>query len=187
MLSVLASRLGQAVLVMLAMSLSRFSCSAMSATLSRSCRARVQLEEKQELRRSLGLDRPILVQYGRFLGRRYRRSRHELPEPAPGDGAASRSGFPRPWNLCIVATFLSLAVGIPAEFFAPSAEWRGWRASSRRSSLIGISTPTFVTGIVLILVFAVGLRLLPSFGRGDVVGSRLVDHRLPDVYAAQVV
>ena len=35
-----------------------------------------------------------------------------------------------------------------------------------------MSTPTFVTGIALILVFAVGLRVLPSFGRGDVVLQR---------------
>lgn len=48
-------------------------------------------------------------------------------------------------------------------------------------SLIGISLPTFVIGILLILVFAVWLHWLPSFGRGETVGAvRLVAHQLPD-------
>ena len=47
-------------------------------------------------------------------------------------------------------------------------------------SLIGVSLPTFLIGIGLIYLFAVELRWLPSFGRGDVVQLRLVDHRPAD-------
>ena len=44
-------------------------------------------------------------------------------------------------------------------------------------SLIGVSLPTFLIGILLILVFAVTLKWLPSFGRGEVRRARPVDHR----------
>jgi hypothetical protein len=47
-------------------------------------------------------------------------------------------------------------------------------------SLLGVSLPTFLIGILLILVFAVMLGWLPSFGRGEVVASGLVDHRPAD-------
>ena len=51
-------------------------------------------------------------------------------------------------------------------------------------SLVGVSLPTFLIGILLILVFAVILGWLPSFGRGDTVALRLVDHRPADRRAA---
>ena len=44
-------------------------------------------------------------------------------------------------------------------------------------SLIGVSLPTFLIGILLILIFAVTLNWLPSFGRGEVVALGAVDHR----------
>ena len=47
-------------------------------------------------------------------------------------------------------------------------------------SLIGVSLPTFLIGILLILFFAVILHWLPSFGRGETVHDRLVDDQLPD-------
>ena len=44
-------------------------------------------------------------------------------------------------------------------------------------SLIGVSLPTFLIGILLILIFAVTLKWLPSFGRGEVRRARALDHR----------
>jgi peptide/nickel transport system permease protein len=68
-----------------------------------------------------------------------------------------------------VATILSLALGIPLGVLC-ALKPNGVAARLIQAvSLIGISTPTFVTGIVLILVFAVSLGWLPSFGRGQVV------------------
>ena len=170
MLSVLASRLGQAVLVMLAVTAVAFLMFRyVGDPVAIMSREGATQEEKQELRRSLGLDRPILVQYGQFLGRiatgnlgtSYRNQR------PVAELLAER--LPATLELVLVATILSLAVGIPAGVLCALRPNGMLSRLVQSSSLVGISTPTFVTGIVLILIFAVGLRVLPSFGRGDVV------------------
>jgi peptide/nickel transport system permease protein len=170
MLSVLASRLGQAVLVMLAVTAVAFLMFRyVGDPVAIMSREGATQEEKQELRRSLGLDRPIFVQYGQFLGRiatgnlgtSYRNQR------PVAELLAER--LPATLELVLVATILSLAVGIPAGVLCALRPNGMLSRLVQSSSLVGISTPTFVTGIVLILIFAVGLRVLPSFGRGDVV------------------
>lgn len=170
MLKVLLSRLGQAALVMLVVSAVSFVMFRFVgdpvATMSRE---NATVEEKAELRRSLGLDQPIVVQYGRFLARTlsgdlgisYRNQRPVTQLIA--------ERLPATLELVIVATVLSLALGIPLGVLC-ALKPNGIAARLVQAlSLVGISTPTFVTGIVLILVFAVSLGWLPSFGRGQVV------------------
>jgi peptide/nickel transport system permease protein len=170
MLKVLLSRLGQAILVMLVVSAVSFVMFRFVgdpvATMSRE---NATVEEKAELRRSLGLDQPVVVQYGRFLARTltgdlgisYRNQRPVTQLIA--------ERLPATLELVIVATILSLALGIPLGVLC-ALKPNGVAARLIQAvSLIGISTPTFVTGIVLILVFAVSLGWLPSFGRGQVV------------------
>lgn len=170
MLKVLLSRLGQAALVMLVVSAVSFVMFRFVgdpvATMSRE---NATVEEKAELRRSLGLDQPVVVQYGRFLARTlsgdlgisYRNQRPVTQLIA--------ERLPATLELVIVATILSLALGIPLGVLC-ALKPNGVAARIVQAlSLIGISTPTFVTGIVLILVFAVTLGWLPSFGRGQVV------------------
>jgi peptide/nickel transport system permease protein len=170
MLKVLLSRLGQAILVMLVVSAVSFVMFRFVgdpvATMSRE---NATFEEKAELRRSLGLDQPVVVQYGRFLARTltgdlgisYRNQRPVTQLIA--------ERLPATLELVIVATILSLALGIPLGVLC-ALKPNGVAARLIQAvSLIGISTPTFVTGIVLILVFAVSLGWLPSFGRGQVV------------------
>lgn len=170
MLRVLISRLGQAALVMLAVSAVSFAMFRFVgdpvATLSRE---NATVEEKAALRASLGLERPILVQYGDFLGRIVRGDlgisfRNQRPV---GELIAER--LPATLELVIVATILSLALGIPLGVLCALKPDGVAARLVQAVSLIGISTPTFVTGIVLILVFAVSLGLLPSFGRGETV------------------
>jgi peptide/nickel transport system permease protein len=170
MLKVLLSRIGQAALVMLVVSAVSFVMFRFVgdpvATMSRE---NATVEEKAELRRSLGLDQPVIVQYGRFLahtlsgdlGISYRNQRPVTQLIA--------ERLPATLELVIVATVLSLALGIPLGVLC-ALKPNGVAARIVQAlSLIGISTPTFVTGIVLILVFAVSLGWLPSFGRGQVV------------------
>lgn len=170
MLKVLLSRLGQAALVMLVVSAVSFVMFRFVgdpvATMSRE---NATVEEKAELRRSLGLDQPVVVQYGRFLARTlsgdlgisYRNQRPVTQLIA--------ERLPATLELVIVATVLSLALGIPLGVLC-ALKPNGIAARLVQAlSLVGISTPTFVTGIVLILVFAVSLGWLPSFGRGQVV------------------
>jgi peptide/nickel transport system permease protein len=170
MFKVLLSRLGQAALVMLVVSAVSFVMFRYVgdpvATMSRE---NASVEEKAELRRSLGLDQPLAVQYGRFLTRTLSGDlgisyRNQRPVT---ELIAER--LPATLELVIVATILSLSLGIPLGVLC-ALQPNGIAARLVQAlSLVGISTPTFVTGIVLILVFSVSLGWLPSFGRGQVV------------------
>ncbi|GAA4107705.1 ABC transporter permease [Aminobacter aganoensis] len=125
--------------------------------------------EREEVRQRLRLDDPLVIQYGRFVanaasgdfGISYRNSR-----PV---SALLAERFPATAELVLVAAILSLALGIPLGIYT-ALKPRGVLSQGLQIlSLIGISLPTFVTGILLILVFSVWLGWLPSFGRGDVV------------------
>lgn len=126
-------------------------------------------EQIRELRAALGLDKSFLVQFGHFLG-----------NAAQGEfGLSLRQGakvsrliaerFPATLELALVAAVLALAVGLPMGVYA--ALKRGTFTSQliMTLSLLGVSLPTFLIGILLILVFSVTLGWFPSFGRGDVV------------------
>lgn len=170
MLTTLASRLVQAVLVMLAVTAIAFAMFRwVGDPVAMMSREDASVEEKAALRASLGLDRPVFVQYGEFVGR-----------VATGDlGISFRNQrpvvellaerLPATLELVIVATLLSLSVGIPLGVYCALHPDGRLARAIQTASLIGISMPTFVTGIALILVFAVILRWLPSFGRGEVV------------------
>ena len=121
------------------------------------------------LREQLGLDQPFVVQYYRFLeqalqgnfGMSYRQARpvsEILLERAPAT-----------LELALVSGMLALVGGIALGIFT-AIRRRGWAANTIMTvSLIGVSLPTFLIGIVLIYVFSVELGWLPSFGRGEVV------------------
>jgi peptide/nickel transport system permease protein len=127
------------------------------------------LEDIERLRTQLGLDDPFLVQYWNFLARAmqgdlgisYRQSRpvaEILLERAPAT-----------LELAAVSGVLAIGFGIILGIFT-AIRRDGWAASLVMSvSLIGVSLPTFLIGILLIYVFAVELNWLPSFGRGEVV------------------
>ena len=125
-------------------------------------------EQIRELRADLGLDQPFFVQFWHFL-----------LNAAQGEfGLSLRQGskvssliaerFPATLELALVAAMLALVVGIPMGVYA--ALKRGTFTSQvfMTISLLGVSLPTFLIGILLILVFAVNLGWFPSFGRGEV-------------------
>ncbi len=126
-------------------------------------------EQVRELRADLGLDQPFFIQFGHFLA-----------NAVQGEfGLSLRQGakvsrliaerLPATLELALVAAFLALAVGVPMGVYA--ALKRGTFISQlfMTISLLGVSLPTFLIGILLILVFAVQLGWFPSFGRGEVV------------------
>jgi peptide/nickel transport system permease protein len=126
-------------------------------------------EQRAELRRDLGLDDPIPVQFAHFVGQAvqgdfgmsYRQSRKV--------STLLKERFPATMELSIVAAVLALVVGIPMGVYT-ALRRKGWLANLLlATSLIGVSLPTFLIGILLILVFAVILGWLPSFGRGQTV------------------
>ena len=170
MLGVLATRGMQALLVMLAVTaIAFFMFRFVGDPVQAMAREDATVEERAELARSLGLDQPVAVQYARFLGRiatgdlgrSYRNNR--------AVGGLILERLPATLELVLVATVLALGVGIPLGVVCALKPDGIVARLVQAISLIGISTPTFVTGIGLILVFAVTLGLLPSFGRGQVV------------------
>jgi len=77
--------------------------------------------------------------------------------------------FPATVELALSAAVIALVVGIPMGVYAAIRRGTFWSQVMMTISLLGVSLPTFLIGILLILVFAVMLKWLPSFGRGDVV------------------
>jgi peptide/nickel transport system permease protein len=166
----LTSRLVQAVLVMLVVTACAFLMFRYVGDPVRILsREDATQEEKAELARQLGLDQPVLVQYGRFVGRVLRGDlgisfRNQRPV-----ATLLVERLPATLELVFVATVLALSIGIPLGVLCALRPDGALARAVQAVSLIGVSTPTFVTGIVLILVFAVRLGWLPSFGRGDTV------------------
>jgi len=117
----------------------------------------------------LGLDQPFFVQYAKFMwaaahgefGVSYRLARPVL------DLIAER--LPATLELAFTAALFALAVGVPMGVYTGIYRTRALSRAFMIFSLIGVSLPTFLIGILLILVFSVTLGWLPSFGRGDVV------------------
>jgi peptide/nickel transport system permease protein len=124
------------------------------------------IAEREAVRRSLGLEDPVIFQFARFVG-----------GVLSGDlGMSYRFGvpvgrlimerLPATLELSVCAMLIATALGIPLGV---------WTAIHRRNpishvlmigSLVGVALPTFLVGIVLILIFSVWLGWLPSFGRG---------------------
>ncbi|WP_170480031.1 ABC transporter permease [Ruegeria arenilitoris] len=121
------------------------------------------------LRTELGLDQPFPVQYFKFLqgavqgnfGVSYRQGRPVstiIAERAPAT-----------LELAFVSGFLAITLGIALGVFT-AIRRQGIAANVIMTvSLIGVSLPTFLIGILLIYIFSVELDLLPSFGRGETV------------------
>jgi peptide/nickel transport system permease protein len=178
MLSALLQRLGQALLVMLAVTAIAFLMFRyVGDPVSMMAREGASQAEKDDLRKSLGLDQPVILQYARFVGRV---AHGDLGTSSSVAGSTSFRNqrpvadllgerLPATLELVLVATILALAVGIPTGVICALKPDGAVARAIQTISLIGISMPSFVTGIVLILLFAVVLRWLPSFGRGDVV------------------
>ncbi|MFK8081517.1 MAG: ABC transporter permease [Granulosicoccus sp.] len=124
------------------------------------------VQDRIDLRERLGLNDSIAVQYVRFLG-----------NAIQGEfGISYRNGvpvseligqrFPATLELALVSALLALVFGILLGVYT-AIRRDGWLANGIMSlSLVGVSLPTFLIGILLIWVFAVELGWLPSFGRG---------------------
>jgi len=125
--------------------------------------------DRQAMRENLGLDKPFYVQFATFAS-----------NAVQGNfGISLRLGrpvstllverLPATLELAFVAATLALVVGIPLGVYT-GLNRNSWLSRVFLTvSLIGVSLPTFLIGIFLILIFAVWLGWLPSFGRGDTV------------------
>ncbi|MEJ8813913.1 ABC transporter permease [Variovorax ureilyticus] len=126
-------------------------------------------EQIRELRASLGLDQPFFVQFWHFL---VNASQGEFGLSLRQGAKVSRliaERFPATLELAMVAAVLALVIGVPMGVYAALRRGSFMSQVFMTLSLLGVSLPPFLVGILLILVFAVLLGWLPSFGRGEVV------------------
>jgi len=125
--------------------------------------------QRAALVRDLGLDQPFFVQFFTFLGNAVQGEfglSYRLSRPV-AELIAERA--PATLELALCAAFLALAVGVPMGVYTGLYRNSWLSRFFLTFSLIGVSLPTFLIGILLILTFSVWLGWLPSFGRGDVV------------------
>ena len=126
-------------------------------------------EQRAQLRADLGLDQPFYVQFARFVARSVRGEFGLSLRQGRPVATLLKERLPATLELATVAALLALALGIPAGVYT-ALKRHSWLAQVLLTvSLIGVSLPTFLIGILLILVFAVILGWLPSFGRGETV------------------
>ncbi|MFM6986734.1 MAG: ABC transporter permease [Hydrogenophaga sp.] len=126
-------------------------------------------EQVIEVRAALGLDQPVVVQFWHFLANAAQGEfGMSLRQGAKVSGLIAER-LPATLELALVAATLALAVGIPMGVYAALRRGSVMSQVFMTLSLLGVSLPTFLIGILLILVFAVQLGWFPSFGRGEVV------------------
>ncbi len=126
------------------------------------------LADRQAMRDRLGLNDTPLLQFARFannvlhgeFGISYR-----LQRPV---GTLIRERLPATVELVCLSTLVALVIGIPLGVHTGIRRKSWFSRFVMTMSLIGVSLPTFVIGILLIYVFSVSLGMLPSFGRGEV-------------------
>jgi peptide/nickel transport system permease protein len=125
--------------------------------------------ERARISHELGLDQPFFVQYIRFIGNALQGDfglSYRLARPV---SALIVERLPATLELSFVAAVLALAVGVPMGVYTGLHRDSWLSRVFLTVSLIGVSLPTFLIGILLIYIFAVQLNVLPSFGRGEVV------------------
>lgn len=127
------------------------------------------LAERNLIRQQLGLDDPMPVQFGRFLWKAAHFDfgmSYQVKQPVT---AVFASRFPATFELALTAALFATLIGIPMGVYT-GIHRDSWVSKVFLTiSLIGISLPTFLIGILLIWVFSTLLGWLPSFGRGEVV------------------
>jgi len=127
------------------------------------------MEEREALREKLGLNDPAPIQFARFIGNAVQGKfglSYRTSEPV---GRMILERMPATLELSFCAAMFAMLVGIPMGVYTGLYP-RHWTSRLFQAvSLIGISLPTFLIGILLILVFSVSLHWLPSFGRGETV------------------
>ncbi len=126
-------------------------------------------QQREELRRDLGLDQPFPVQFTRFVGNAVRGEFGLSLRQGRKVSTLIAERLPATLELSLAAALVALVVGIPMGVYAALRRGSFGSQLVMTLSLLGVSLPTFLIGILLILVFSVTLGWLPSFGRGDTV------------------
>ena len=170
MLVFIVRRLAQAVLVMLTVALVSFALfQFVGDPVTNLLGQDATPQQREQLRRDLGLDQSVPVQFARFVGNAVQGEFGLSLRQGRQVSALLAERLPATLELSLAAAVLALALGIPLGVYAALRRGRWDAQLLMAASLLGVSLPTFLIGIGLILVFSVTLNWLPSFGRGEVV------------------
>ena len=170
MLAFILRRLAQAVLVMLAVGLIAFSLFRyVGDPVLFMLGQDVTPEDRVRITQMLGLDQPFYVQYAKFVARAMQGDFGLSLRQAQPVSKLIAERLPATLELSLIAALFALIGGVSMGVYT-ALRRNSWLSQLMLAvSLIGVSLPTFLIGILLILVFAVQFGWLPSFGRGDTV------------------
>ncbi len=170
MFAFIVRRVGQALIVMFVVSFLGFAIKhAVGDPVRDMVGVSVSAAEREALRDQLGLNDPFLVQWGRFLG-----------DALHGDLGPSfifkkpameviLAKFPATMELVIVSSIIIVLLSIPMGVYSAYRPKSLFSHFCMGFSILGVSIPVFLIAILMIYLFSVELRWLPSFGRGDTV------------------
>ena len=170
MLAFTIRRLVQSLIVMLVVALVSFSLFRfVGDPISSMVGQETTLAEREAMREALGLNQPFPVQFFSYMGRVIQGDfgvSYRLQQPVM---ELIMSRLPATLELALISGIFAFVVGVSLGVYT-ALNRRGWAANAiMTTSLIGVSLPTFLIGVLLIWVFAVEFQVLPSFGRGETV------------------
>jgi peptide/nickel transport system permease protein len=170
MLAFILRRLAQAVVVLLTVALIAFSLFRfVGDPVNQMVGQDTTVEQRAEIRRQLGLDDPVPAQFARFV---WNAARFDFGISYQNKQKVSTligERFPATMELAFVSALFALFAGIPMGVYS-GLKPNSWLSKLFQTvSLVGISLPTFLIGILLIFIFPVTLGVLKSFGRQGVV------------------
>ena len=126
-------------------------------------------QEREQVRQAYGLDRPFYVQYFHFLGNAVRGNFGKSYVSQVDALKTILERFPATFELAFLAIAISFTVGVALGIFVSIRPDGILAKGVMAASLAGISIPTFLSGILLVMIFAVYLKKIPPFGRGETV------------------
>jgi peptide/nickel transport system permease protein len=129
-------------------------------------------QQRAEINHQYGLDKPIYVQYWRYLDTTLHGNLGTSIATTRTVTYEIGHRFPATVELALAAMLLAAVVGVPLGFLAAKRYGTWFDNGSLVASLIGISIPIFFLGLILKYIFAVRLHWLPSVGRESILAVR---------------
>jgi peptide/nickel transport system permease protein len=170
MLTFIARRLIQSVLVMIAVGLITFALLRfVGDPISNMVGQDTSTAEREQLKEDLGLNDPFVIQFVNFAKNAVKGEfglSYTLRVPV---SQLMKERLPATLELSMMSALFALFIGMPMGIYTAIHKNSWLTKFFLSSSLVGVSLPTFLIGILLILMFGVVFRWLPTFGRGEVV------------------
>ena len=170
MLAFIVQRLFQAIIVMFVVGLISFSLFRyVGDPINNMVGQDSTIEQREELRERLGLNDSVAVQFARYVGNAVQGKFGLSYRMGKSVSALIVERMPATIELVFVSAIIALLVGVPMGVYTGLNRYSWLSRAFLTISLAGISLPTFVIGILMILIFGVWLGWLPTFGRGGLV------------------